>query len=89
MAIYYQLIEEIMEVFMNNLSAFGDFFDLCPRNLERDKLTLNREKWHFMVKEGIILGHKISHREIKVDKAKIKVIESFPHQPQAKASGVP
>nr|GEV39040.1 reverse transcriptase domain-containing protein [Tanacetum cinerariifolium] len=37
------------------------------------------EKSHFMVKEGIILGHKISKNEIEVDKAKVDVIAKLPH----------
>nr|GFB07341.1 DNA-directed DNA polymerase [Tanacetum cinerariifolium] len=32
-----------------------------------------------MVKEGIVLGHKISKKGIEVDKAKIKVISKLPH----------
>lgn len=39
---------------------------------------LNREKWHFMVKEGIILGHKISKKGLKVDQTKVEVIENLP-----------
>ena len=31
-----------------------------------------------MVKEGIVLGHKISEKGIEVDKAKIEVIEKLP-----------
>nr|GEU73234.1 hypothetical protein [Tanacetum cinerariifolium] len=42
-------------------------------------LCLNWEKSHFMVKEGIVLGHKISKNEIKVDKAKVEVIAKLPH----------
>nr|GEW62288.1 reverse transcriptase domain-containing protein [Tanacetum cinerariifolium] len=42
-------------------------------------LCLNWEKSHLMVKEGIILGHKISKNEIEVDKAKVDVIAKFPH----------
>nr|GEV92979.1 reverse transcriptase domain-containing protein [Tanacetum cinerariifolium] len=38
-----------------------------------------REKSHFMVKEGIILGHKISKNGIEVDKAKVDVIAKLPH----------
>ena len=38
---------------------------------------LNWEKCHFMVKKGIILGHWILERGIKVDKAKIKTIEKL------------
>nr|GEU96892.1 reverse transcriptase domain-containing protein [Tanacetum cinerariifolium] len=37
------------------------------------------EKSHFMVKEGIVLGHKISKNGIKVDKAKVDVIAKLPH----------
>nr|GEX64059.1 reverse transcriptase domain-containing protein [Tanacetum cinerariifolium] len=37
------------------------------------------EKSHFMVKEGIVLGHKISKNGIVVDKAKVDVIAKLPH----------
>ncbi|GJU49458.1 hypothetical protein Tco_1219013 [Tanacetum coccineum] len=40
---------------------------------------LNWEKSHFMVKEGIVLGHKISKNRIEVDKAKVDVIAKLPH----------
>nr|GEZ86233.1 reverse transcriptase domain-containing protein [Tanacetum cinerariifolium] len=46
---------------------------------EDTKLALNWEKSHFMVKEAIVLGHKISKKGIEVDKAKIKVISKLPH----------
>nr|GEW85415.1 reverse transcriptase domain-containing protein [Tanacetum cinerariifolium] len=42
-------------------------------------LFLNWEKRHFMVKEGIVLGHKISKEGIEVDKAKVDVITKLPH----------
>nr|GEZ14097.1 DNA-directed DNA polymerase [Tanacetum cinerariifolium] len=57
-------------------------FGLCnaPGTFQRyTKLALNWEKSHFMVKEGIVLGHKISKKGIKVDKAKIEVISKLPH----------
>jgi hypothetical protein len=41
-------------------------------------LLLNWEKYHFMVREGIVLGHLVSERGIEVDKAKIEVIERLP-----------
>nr|GEY85168.1 hypothetical protein [Tanacetum cinerariifolium] len=52
-----------------------------PPHLECEdtKLALNWEKSHFMVKEGIVLGHKISKKGIEVDKAKIEVISKLPH----------
>nr|GFA30862.1 reverse transcriptase domain-containing protein [Tanacetum cinerariifolium] len=49
------------------------------KRYEDTKLALNWEKSHFMVKEGIVLGHKISKKGIEVDKAKIEVISKLPH----------
>nr|GFB71657.1 reverse transcriptase domain-containing protein [Tanacetum cinerariifolium] len=46
---------------------------------EDTNLSLNWEKSHFMVKEGIVLGHKISKNGIEVDKAKVDVIAKLPH----------
>ena len=45
---------------------------------EETNLVLNWEKYHFMVREGIVLGHKISPNGIKVDKAKVEIIEKLP-----------
>ncbi|CAN6697728.1 unnamed protein product [Malus baccata var. baccata] len=44
----------------------------------KTNLVLNWEKCHFMVKQGIVLGHLISNRGIEVDKAKIDAIEKLP-----------
>ncbi|GJZ38026.1 reverse transcriptase domain-containing protein [Tanacetum coccineum] len=41
-------------------------------------LVLNWEKCHFMVKERIVLGHKVSSAGLEVDKAKIDVILKLP-----------
>nr|GEZ84416.1 reverse transcriptase domain-containing protein [Tanacetum cinerariifolium] len=86
MAIFHDMIEQTMEVFMDDFSVFGNSFSTCLTNLERmlkrcedTKLALNWEKSHFMVKEGIVLGHKISKKGIEVDKAKIEVISKLPH----------
>nr|GEW37380.1 reverse transcriptase domain-containing protein [Tanacetum cinerariifolium] len=48
------------------------------KRCEDTNLCLNREKSHFIVKEGIVLDHKISKDDIKVDKAKVKVIAKLP-----------
>jgi hypothetical protein len=40
--------------------------------------VINWEKFHFMVKQGIMLGHVISERGIKVDKAKVETVEKLP-----------
>ncbi|GJY38777.1 reverse transcriptase domain-containing protein [Tanacetum coccineum] len=64
--------------------AFVHAFGLCnaPGTFQRcedTNLCLNWEKSHFMVKEGIVLGHKISKNRIEVDKAKVNVIAKLPH----------
>nr|GEZ39712.1 reverse transcriptase domain-containing protein [Tanacetum cinerariifolium] len=46
---------------------------------EDTNLALNWEKSHFMVKEGIVLGHKISKSGIEVDRAKVEVMAKLPH----------
>nr|GFB34350.1 reverse transcriptase domain-containing protein [Tanacetum cinerariifolium] len=86
MAIFHDMIEKTMEVFMDDFSGFGNSFSTCLTNLENmlkrcedTKLALNWKKSHFMVKEGIVLGHKISKKGIEVDKAKIEVILKLPH----------
>ncbi|GKE42889.1 reverse transcriptase domain-containing protein, partial [Tanacetum coccineum] len=55
------------------------FMDQMLERCEDTKLALNWEKSHFMVKEGIVLGHKISRKGIEVDKAKVDVISKLPH----------
>ena len=84
MAIFSDLIEEIMDVFMDNFSVYGSSFKVCLENLEQvltqceeTNLILNWEKYYFMVKEGIILRHKILAQGIKVDKVKLKIIEKL------------
>nr|GEV22508.1 reverse transcriptase domain-containing protein [Tanacetum cinerariifolium] len=46
---------------------------------DEEKTALIKEKSHFMVKEGIVLGHKISKNGIEVHKAKVNVIAKLPH----------
>ncbi|KAK1619208.1 hypothetical protein QYE76_024725 [Lolium multiflorum] len=79
-------VEVLCEVFMDDFSVYGNSFDSCLRNLdkvlqrcEETNLVLNWEKCHFMVNEGIVLGHKISERGIEVDRAKVEAIEKMPY----------
>ncbi|KAK1662141.1 hypothetical protein QYE76_050300 [Lolium multiflorum] len=79
-------VEVLCEVFMDDFSVYGNSFDNCLRNLdkvlqrcEETNLVLNWEKCHFMVNEGIVLGHKISERGIEVDRAKVEAIEKMPY----------
>ncbi|XP_073121291.1 uncharacterized protein [Henckelia pumila] len=53
---------------------------------EESNLVLNWEKCHFMVKEGIVLGHKVSELGVEVDRAKLEVIEKLP--PPANLKGI-
>ncbi|KAG7543337.1 Integrase catalytic core [Arabidopsis thaliana x Arabidopsis arenosa] len=80
-SIFSDLIEEMVEVFMDDFSVYGSSFSSCLLNLcrvlarcEETNLVLNWEKCHFMVREGIVLGHKISEKGIEVDKGKIEVM---------------
>nr|GEX74591.1 hypothetical protein [Tanacetum cinerariifolium] len=86
MAIFHDMIEKMMEVLMDDFSVFGNSFGTCLSNLDKmlkrcedTNLCLNWKKSHFMVKEGIVVGHKISKNGIEVDKAKVDVISKLPH----------
>nr|GEV43897.1 reverse transcriptase domain-containing protein [Tanacetum cinerariifolium] len=86
MAIFHDMIKKTMEVFMDDFSVFENSFQTCLSLLEKmlkrcedTNLSLNLDKSHFMVKEGIVLDHKISKNGIKVDKAKVDVIAKLPH----------
>ena len=93
MSIFSDMVEKFIEIFMDDFSVFGPSFDMCLTNLsqvlqrcEETNLVLNWEKCHFMVQEGVVLGHKISSRGIEVDKAKVEVIEKLP--PPTSVKGV-
>ena len=67
-----------VEVFMDDFSVFGESFKLCLNNLDRvlarcekTNLVLNWEKWHFLVRERIVLGNKISKSGLEFDKVKV------------------
>ncbi|GKB67362.1 reverse transcriptase domain-containing protein [Tanacetum coccineum] len=86
------MLETSMKVFMDNISVFGDSFRSRLLNLEQmlirckqANLVPNWEKCHFMVTEGIVLGHKVSGAGLKVDKSKIKVISKLPLPTNVKA----
>nr|GEX96844.1 reverse transcriptase domain-containing protein [Tanacetum cinerariifolium] len=77
MAIFHDMIEKTIEVSMDGFSIFENSFQSCLSHLKRmlkrcedTNLCLNWEKSHFMVKEGIVIGYKISKQWIEVDKAK-------------------
>ena len=70
---------------MDNFSAYEVTFDVCLTNLvkvlrrcDEVNLVLNWGNYHFMVQQGIVLGHVVSNRGIEVDRAKVEVIERLP-----------
>ena len=84
MSMFSDLAEEVMEIFMDDFTFYGSSFEHCLQNLGRvlhrcqDKnLALNWEKCHFMVTEGIVLGHIISIAGLEVDQAKVSIIKTL------------
>jgi hypothetical protein len=84
-SIFSNMVKRFLEIFMDDFSVFGSTFEECLHHLtlvlERCKeknLVLNWEKCHFMVKQGIVLGHVISHWGIEVDKGKVDLISNLP-----------
>ena len=78
MSIFSDLIEEAMENFMD------EFSEHCLHNLEivlqrcqDNNLAFNWEKYHFMVNEGIVLGHKFFAAGLEVYQAKVSIIETL------------
>ena len=85
-SMFSDLVEEVMEFFMDDFTVYGSSFDQCLKNLEtvlqtcQDKqLALNWEKCHFMVTEGIVLGHKIYATGLEVDQSKVSIIKTLAH----------
>ena len=70
---------------MDDITIYGDTFEDCLANLEtllyryiEKNPVLNWEKIHFMVNQGIVLGHVISNKGIEIDKAKVNLISKLP-----------
>nr|KYP39686.1 Transposon Ty3-G Gag-Pol polyprotein [Cajanus cajan] len=86
LSIFSDFLENCIEVFMDDFTVNGCSFDACLDSLDRvlnrcieTNLILNFEKCHFMVEQGIILGHIISSKGIEVDPAKVSVISQLPY----------
>ena len=85
LSLFSDMVERFLEIFMNDFSVYGNLFDQCLHHLElllkrctKKNLILNWKKCHFMVQHGIVLGHEISRKGIKVDKAKVEIIDKLP-----------
>jgi len=91
MAIFMDMVGDYLKVIMDDFSVARDSFEDCLANLDKvlarcdeTNSVLNWKKCHFMVEEGIVLGHKISRNGIEFDKAKIEVILKLPAQTAVK-----
>ena len=85
MGIFSDVIELILEIFMDDFSVFGNSYEGGLENLRKvlercqeKNLMLNWEKRHFMVTQGIVLGRIVSKKVIEVDKAKVELISNLP-----------
>ena len=84
LSLFSDMVERFLEIFMDEFSIYGDSFEQYLHHLElvlqickEKNLTLNWDKCHFMVRQGIVLGHEISRRGIEVDKAKVEVLNKM------------
>lgn len=78
MLIFSNMVEYTFDVIMYDFSVVENSFDDCLMILhnmlqcyEEFNQVLNWEKCHFIVKVGIVFGHKIFEKWIEVDRAKI------------------
>ena len=85
LSIFSDLVERIMEVYMDDITIYGENFEECLVNFEtilhrciEKNLVLNCKECHFMVSQGIVLGHIILEKGIEVDKAKVDLISKLP-----------
>jgi len=85
LSIFSDMVERFLKIFMDDFSIFGDSFDDYLTNWEKvlsrceeKNLVLNWEKCHFMVTNGIVVGHIVSSKGIEVDKSKIELIANLP-----------
>ena len=85
LSLFSDMVERFLEIFMDDFSIYGDFFDQCLHHLKlvlqrcmKKNLTLKWKKCHFMVKHGLVLGHEISSIAIEVDKSNVEVIAKLP-----------
>ena len=81
MSIFNEMVEKILEVFMDDFSIYRHTYESSLEHIEHvlerceeSHLVLNWEKCHFMVTQGIVLGHIVSNKGIEVDKAKVELI---------------
>ena len=85
LSIFFDLVNDCVEVYMDDFTVHGDTFEVAQENLEKvlkqcidTNLSLIHEKCHMLMIEGIFLGHLISSKGIQVDPKKIQTIQDLP-----------
>ena len=85
MSIFSDIVEKILEIFMDDFSIYKDTYEICLEHLEQvwerckeSHLVLNWEKCHFIVTQDIVLGHIVPNKGIEIDKAKVELIQHLP-----------
>ena len=70
---------------MDDFSIFSASFDMCLailsivlKRCEEVNILLSWVKNHFMIQEGIVLGHKMCKKEIEVGKVMVDLISNMP-----------
>ena len=83
-AIFSDFRGDSLKVFMDDFSLFGDDFNSCLAHLTkilevcvRKRLVLSWEKSHYMVREGVMLGHLVSGKGLEVENSKIEVMQNL------------
>nr|GEW77147.1 putative reverse transcriptase domain-containing protein [Tanacetum cinerariifolium] len=92
MSIFSDMVRESVEIFMDDFSIFGQSFESYLGQLEsvlkrctKTNLVLSWEKSHFMVHEGILLGHVVSKKGFEVDRTRVQIISTLPPPTNIKA----
>ena len=85
-SIFSNYVENFIEIFMDDFTMYRNSFTSCLEILNKvlkrcieTNFVLNYEKCHFMVDQGLILGHIVSAEGIEVDRVKIDVIKLLPY----------
>ena len=83
--IFDNLVEKTMEILMDDFVVYGTTFENCLYNLNKvlqrckdTNLVLNWERCRFMVREGIVFGHKVSEKGIEIDDSRTEALQRLP-----------
>lgn len=83
LSIFFNLVHDSVEIYMDNFTPYGDDLQEALSNLSKVlqrcgemNLSLSHEKCLFQINEGIVLGHYLCSKGIQVDSSKIAIIKN-------------